>query len=321
MMRVLVNIIKPLIFFLFGCLLLSFAIKGIDLSNFTATLSSIPIYLVGVSMFLGYLAFVFRGLRWQLLINPLGFSPRRTDLIHSIAFGYLFNSFIPRSGELARCTALNRTTGIPVSTLFGHVLLERLIDFILLALCILLSIVLNYKDVLQFVEIISIPRQLITYIFFFIALIIIIYKTRKFFLTKVQLQQISSFTLGIKTGFTSIKNIPNKLLFFTYTVLIWICYLFMSVVCFYCFNETQDLNLGHGLFVLVAGGLGMVVPTPTGIGSYHYLVIQALMILNISREVSQFFAIIVHSSQALMIIISGFLAMLILYNRKRKNHE
>ena len=321
MMRVLVNIIKPLIFFLFGCLLLSFAIKGIDLSNFTATLSSIPIYLVGISMFLGYLAFVFRGLRWQLLINPLGFSPRRSDLIHSIAFGYLFNSFIPRSGELARCTALNRTTGIPVSTLFGHVLLERLIDFILLALCVLLSIVLNYKDVLQFVEIISIPRQLITYIFFFIALIIIIYKTRKFFLTKVQLQQISSFTLGIKTGFTSIKNIPNKLLFFTYTVLIWICYLFMSVVCFYCFNETQDLNLGHGLFVLVAGGLGMVVPTPTGIGSYHYLVIQALMILNISREVSQFFAIIVHSSQALMIIISGFLAMLILYNRKRKNHE
>ena len=317
-MRVLVNIIKPLVFFLFGCLLLSFAIKGIDLSDFITTLSSIPVHLVGVSMFLGYLAFVFRGLRWKLLIKPLGFSPRNSDLIHSIAFGYLFNSFIPRSGELARCTALNRTTGIPVSKLFGHVLLERLIDFILLALCILLSILLNYKDVLQFVEIISIPRQLITYIFFFIALIIIIYKMRKFFLTKVQLQKISSFILGIKTGFISIKNIPNKLLFFTYTILIWICYLFMSVVCFYCFNETQGLNLGHGLFILVAGGLGMVVPTPTGIGSYHYLVIQALLILNISREVSQFFAIIVHSSQALMIIVSGFFAMLILYNRKLK---
>ena len=317
-MRVLVNIIKPLVFFLFGCLLLSFAIKGIDLSDFITTLSSIPVHLVGVSMFLGYLAFVFRGLRWKLLIKPLGFSPRNSDLIHSIAFGYLFNSFIPRSGELARCTALNRTTGIPVSKLFGHVLLERLIDFILLALCILLSILLNYKDVLQFVEIISIPRQLITYIFFFIALIIIIYKMRKFFLTKVQLQKISSFILGIKTGFISIKNIPNKRLFFTYTILIWICYLFMSVVCFYCFNETQGLNLGHGLFILVAGGLGMVVPTPTGIGSYHYLVIQALLILNISREVSQFFAIIVHSSQALMIIVSGFFAMLILYNRKLK---
>ena len=100
-------------------------------------------------MFLGYLAFVFRGLRWKLLIKPLGFSPKNSDLIHSIAFGYLFNSFIPRSGELARCTALNRTTGIPVSKLFGHVLLERLIDFILLALCILLSILLNYKDVLE----------------------------------------------------------------------------------------------------------------------------------------------------------------------------
>ena len=72
---------------------------------------------------------------------------------------------------------------------------------------------------------------------------------------------------------------------------------------------------------MVAGGLGMVVPTPTGIGSYHYLVIQALMAINISRETSQFFAIIVHSSQALMIIVTGFFAMLFLYRRRKHNSE
>ena len=59
-----------------------FAIKGIDLSDFITTLSSIPVHLVGVSMFLGYLAFVFRGLRWKLLIKPLGFSPRNSDSKH-----------------------------------------------------------------------------------------------------------------------------------------------------------------------------------------------------------------------------------------------
>jgi len=93
----------------------------------------------------------------------------------------------------------------------------------------------------------------------------------------------------------------------------------MTVVCFYCFNETTDLTLAQGLFIMVAGGLGMVVPTPTGIGSYHYLVIQALMVMSIDREIAQFFAIVVHSSQAIMIIISGFLAMLFLYYRQHQN--
>ena len=89
----------------------------------------------------------------------------------------------------------------------------------------------------------------------------------------------------------------------------------MTIVCFYCFKETLQLSLVQGLFIMVAGGLGMVVPTPTGIGSYHYLVIKALTILGISREIAQFFAIIVHTSQAIMIILTGVIGMLFLYRR------
>ena len=318
-MQILINFVKPIIFFALGCLLLWVAFQGINLSDFQNTLSSIPLHLGCVSMLLGYLAFVFRGLRWQLLINPLGFNPRRFDLVHAIAFGYLFNSFIPRSGELARCTALNKVTQIPVSKLFGHVLLERLIDFILLAFCIAASLLLNYQDFLNFSKIISIPKYIYLYIALFMCILIIFYKLRNRFFSISRLDKIKTFIKGIKTGFGSIKNIPNKPLFLIYTLLIWICYLFMTVVCFYCFSETKDLSLGQGLFILVAGGLGMIVPTPTGMGSYHYLVIQALMILNISREISQFFAIIVHSSQAIMIIVSGLVAMIVLYNRKSNN--
>ena len=144
----------------------------------------------------------------------------------------------------------------------------------------------------------------------------ILYLNRKHFLSLDQRHKVMLFLEGIKAGFYSIKKIPNKFIFFVYTILIWICYLFMTVVFFYCFHETKDFNLAQGLFIMVAGGLGMVVPTPTGIGSYHYLVIQALMAINISRETSQFFAIIVHSSQAIMIIVAGFFAMIFLYRQK-----
>tara|TARA_Y100001968_G_C19445304_1_gene765052 strand:- start:1635 stop:2588 length:954 start_codon:yes stop_codon:yes gene_type:complete len=311
--------LKPIVFLGLGGGLLWIAFKGLNFSDFKNTLLTIPLYWVFCSMLLGYLAFVFRGLRWKLLIKPMGFEPRNRDLIHSIAFGYLFNSFIPRSGELVRCTALNKVTRIPVSKLFGHVLLERLIDFILLAICILISIILNYNDFMQFAQLITLPVNLLYYTLLFICLTGILFINRAKILRPSQIDKINMFFQGIKTGFISIKNMPNKVLFFLYTLLIWFCYLFMTVVCFYCFHETKDLNLGQGIFIMVAGGLGMVIPTPTGIGSYHYLVIQALSVVNISREIAQFFALIVHSSQAIMIIISGFFAMIALYYRKTQN--
>jgi len=151
-MRVIFKYLKPIIFLGLGSFLLWIACKDINLSEFKNTLRTIPLHWVFLSMLLGYLAFVFRGLRWKLLIKPLGFEPRSIDLVHAIAFGYLFNSFIPRSGELVRCTALNRVTNIPVSKLFGHVLLERLIDFILLAICLSLSIIFNYNDFMKFAQ-------------------------------------------------------------------------------------------------------------------------------------------------------------------------
>ena len=39
-------------------------------------------------------------------------------------------------------------------------------------------------------------------------------------------------------------------------------------------DDTSDLTLNDGLFLLVLGGIGMLFPTPGGIGSYHYIVIK-----------------------------------------------
>ena len=318
-MKAVFQYLKPIVFLSLAGFLLWVALRGINFSAFKNALQTIPLYWVALSMLLGYLAFVFRGLRWKLLIHPMGYEAKNMDLVNSIAFGYLFNSFIPRSGELVRCTALNKVTNIPVSKLFGHVLLERLIDFILLAICIILSIILNYNDFIQFSQLLAFPIDVVYYIIIGVFLIWILYRFRGHILNTTQLNKIDSFFQGIKAGFVSIKNMPHKLMFFIYTLLIWLCYLFMTVVCFYCFSQTKDLTLGQGLFIMVAGGLGMVVPTPTGIGSYHYLVIQALMVINIDRDIAQFFALIVHSSQAIMIIMSGLLAMLFLYYKQAKN--
>jgi len=321
-MKVLFQYFKPLLFFIFGIGLLVVSLKGVNSREFYDTLKHIPLRWVFLSMALGYLAFIFRGLRWMLLIKPLGYTPKVSNLIHAIAFGYLFNSFIPRSGEVIRCTALNKVSDVPISKLFGHVLLERIIDFALLFTCLFLSFLLNYNHFLLFFEDVVFPTQIIIYLGLLFLLVVVGYKFFKHFLNSDQISKINNFIHGIKVGFMSIKKIEKPFLFLLYTLLIWACYLFMTVVCFYCFSETTSLTLNQGLFVMVAGGLGMVIPTPTGIGSYHYLVIKALVGFNIGLEIAQFFAIIVHSSQAIMIISMGLVGMFILYKEEIKfTHE
>ena len=56
-------------------------------------------------------------------------------------------------------------------------------------------------------------------------------------------------------------------------------YFLMTCLFFFTIPETENLNIFDGIFLLVIGGLGMVVPSPGGIGSYHLLVMIGLFAL------------------------------------------
>ena len=75
-MKTTLTYLKSIAFLLFGCFLLWVALKDINISELSQTIKKIPLKWVLISMLLGYLAFVFRGLRWLLLIKPLGYHPK-----------------------------------------------------------------------------------------------------------------------------------------------------------------------------------------------------------------------------------------------------
>src|SRR5690606_30260646 len=101
------------------------------------------------SIIMGYLAFMSRGMRWVLLLEPLGKKPNTWNAIHSVTIGYFANLLVPRAGELARCTALYQTDDIPVNRLFGTVILERVIDMIMLLFLVLLTLILEFDLLMQ----------------------------------------------------------------------------------------------------------------------------------------------------------------------------
>jgi hypothetical protein len=71
------------------------------------------------------------------------------------------------------------------------------------------------------------------------------------------------------------------------------------------------------LFLLVAGGFGMSAPVPGGIGAYHFLVSQGLMLYGLSQSEGLTFATMIHSLQILLIIVMALVSLFLLIPNKK----
>tara|TARA_B100000965_G_scaffold276974_1_gene234773 strand:+ start:103 stop:366 length:264 start_codon:yes stop_codon:yes gene_type:complete len=84
----------------------------------------------------------------------------------------------------------------------------------------------------------------------------------------------------------------------------------------------HNFNLLDGLLIMTIGGIGMVIPTPGGMGSYHGAVYIGLCtFLGQEGDVATTFGFLVHSAQTIMIVLMGFVGLFFLnlktpYNAK-----
>ena len=321
--------------FAFGILYLLF--KNQDPVQLVEEIQKVDGKWVVLSMVFGGWAYVSRGLRWIVLIDALGYKSSKLNAVAAVSVGYFTNMFIPRAGEISRCTALNQVEKVPVDKLFGTILIERVIDFIFLFSLIFLTFILKFNDIFKFYIILQEKQTegdesnklLILLgalligglVFFFLKRWL---KNSKFY------EKVLGFIEGLKEGFKSIKNMKRKSAFWFHTFSIWIMYFLMTYVCFFCMDETSHLTAGDGLFLLVLGGIGMVIPTPGGVGSYHAIVMIGLSVLGVGTvylgaggdptNPALIFPTIVHVAQTLVAIIMGSLALIVLFLSKKKSN-
>jgi len=79
----------------------------------------------------------------------------------------------------------------------------------------------------------------------------------------------------------------------------------MTYTVLFALPATEHLGLLAGLVLLVVGGLGMSAPVQGGIGAFHYLVSSALVIYGVSKVDGISYALLLHTSQTLTVIILG----------------
>lgn len=324
----LIRFFKYLLFLSIGGFLFYLAFRNTEFEKLARDFRMADYRYILISVVLGFLAFVSRGIRWVLLLEPMGYKARTWHAIHSISIGYFTNMLLPRAGELARCTALYRTDQIPVNRLFGTVILERVVDFVMLLLLTIATLLLKFSDLMSFFNT-AFEREDPTADKTGLALKIILavlvlgggmalYFFRHRFAHLPGYYKVRDFWWGIKDGLRSIGKLKSKWPFVFHTVFIWAMYYLMVYVCFFAIDPTTHLSAADGLFIMIVAGLGMVVPTPGGIGAYHYLVMLGLSVLGVARDDGVSFATLVHTAQMVMTVLAGMVAFVVLARARER---
>lgn len=325
MKKKIINILKILAFFSVGIILFWLVYRNQDMNAVIDAIKSADLKWLLLSAFLGILSHISRSLRWNLLIEPMGYKPRKINLILSVFIMYLTNLAIPRSGEVARCGIVSKYEKIPISKLIGTVISERVIDIIILLILILIVVFSQSHVLIDFVNnnpfykenIINLYDKYssILFIFSFLSVLglflIIIY--RKVISSWNIYKKFEDIINNFKSGLISIIRMERKWAFISHSIFIWVMYFVMIYVCFYSFEFTSDLSLMTGLTVFVVATIGIVIPSPGGIGTWHFLAIETLYIYGVEKQTDgSAFAIATHESQTLMLIIVGFICFAVL---------
>tara|TARA_R110000765_G_scaffold4056_6_gene12864 strand:+ start:320 stop:1285 length:966 start_codon:yes stop_codon:yes gene_type:complete len=289
-----------------------------DRSEIIHYIKNADLFWVGVSVFLGILTHLSRAVRWNYLLQPLGYKPKLFNNILIILTAYFTNLGIPRSGEILRATALATYEHVPFQKGFGTIVTERVIDLVMLFLIVAIALFLQTDIIWGFLQQKGFNLILLLVLIGSGLLVLslgmyVVKKSNSKFALKLK-----TFLRGLLEGILSIFRMKNKWSFVLHTLFIWLAYIAMFWVIKYTVLETVDLSVSQLLVAFVAGAFAMSA-TNGGIGIYPIAVSSALAIFGISKVSGDAFGWIMWISQTLMIVVFGAISFLILplWNRNK----
>ena len=326
------RIIQVIISLTIGCIFLWLAFRNVKWSSLVVYLDQMRygwiLPFLAVSIFSHYL----RTERWKMMVDKKDHSLQRPILFAGVMIGYVVNYAIPRAGEVSRCVYVGRKEEESVSSVFGSVVLERIVDLICLILLFIFVAVYLITDpkllrqlfgnetVNWFTNALTFKNlgEKFVWVLVIIAVIWAMYRGLIWMGKHLSLaarieNKITGFAKLFWEGLTSIKRIRNWPLFIFLTVIMWGCYVLMSYIPFYMFNmvATYHLTLVDALTLTTIASIGIAIPSPGGMGTYHWLVKQTLWVLfGVPQVTGLAYAFVVYFMTFIMFLTVAPLAML-----------
>lgn len=330
MKKKILSILKYLIFLFIGGGLVWWQVSGmseVEKQQFVTSLQNAKYIYVLPIVVMGLLSHYFRALRWKLLIDPIKkVSPANS--FYATLIGYLGNTFVPRAGEVLRCTMLGKYEHIPFSKLIGTVIVERVFDLLCFVLFIFLTVVVQLDVVGSFVSEkldvifstgagsslwlkLAIFAGSLALLYLFVNWFLKTYSDNKFVVRFKELRN------ELKEGLGTILRLKKKAGFLLYTFLIWAMYLLQIYLGFQTIDVTAHLGIGAAMSVLTLSTLAMII-SPGGLGAFPVAVQQVLLVYHVNN-IS--FGWLVWGVNTAIIIIAGSISFILITYQNRKIYE
>ncbi len=326
-MKALFSFLKVALPLALGAFLIWFVFKDLsedDKNDLFKAFSSANYFWVFLSISFGILSHMSRAMRWKYTIQPLGKTPGFWNSFFTVMIGYAANLLLPRLGEVTRPGLLGKYEGLPFNKLFGTIVAERVADLVILVI-IMTSIVLIEFEMLsdmlfgffdQGSEKFSNEKLIIAGAAAVLGLVFLymLFKSKN-----PIFQKIRELIKGVFEGIISILRMENKGYFLLHTAFIWIMYIGMFWVCFFCLEETADVSLVAVIASFVMGSLAIVF-VQGGLGVFPIAIMETLILYGVSKTSALALGWILWSSQTLMVIVIGIASIPLLrfVNRNKK---
>lgn len=295
-------------------------------SEFSASLQHANYWILIPVIIIALLGHLSRAVRWKILIEPLGYTPSTANSFYAVMSGYLANTFVPRAGELLKCSLLYRYEKIPMNKLLGTILVEKVFDLACYIIFIVITILIQLGYLKSFAsekisQISSADGMSFFMKFLFVlAMIVLMWLFLKWLFKRYaehrHIKTIKGFNTGLKEGFIAISRLKKRGWFIFHTFFIWLMYLLQTYIAFFALSATAHLGMVEACSVLSLATLGMIV-SPGGIGAFPVAVQETLLLYNVDN-IS--FGWLIWGASTVIVIVGGLISLgLIVYKNKNKN--
>ncbi|MBU0473156.1 MAG: flippase-like domain-containing protein [Bacteroidetes bacterium] len=313
-------------------LFLYLAFKDVDFQTVIKILSQLSISWFALFIFVFFLSHFLRAVRWKIMLNSTKPNTSVLNLFGATMIGYGLNSIIPRLGELYRGFFAGKWENISRSVVLGTIIVERVIDILALGISVLISVLIYEGDLYS-----EVTWLKSTVIFGFGAIIFVILIL--FFLVKFKekfysliIKIVSKFSKKIAAkiayvfemvidGFSTIKSVSNFIWVIFYSILIMLNYGLSAELGFYVLNLQNNFEVNYTMswILMTISAFGIIIPTPGGTGTYHFIGISVLVSLfAFTEEAASAYVLLTHTVSIFVFITSMFLFMGYINNKREK---
>ena len=326
------GVLKYVLSLILAAVFLYLAFYDVNFSDVLKIVSNASLFWIFVFIVILMFAHYVRAVRWKIIMSSVKSDVSVKNLFGAIMVGYGINCVVPRLGEVSRAVLLGKWENLSRSSMFGTVILERVIDIMFLGFSVLIALIFYSNKIMT-----SFPwlKDTLYITFFFIIIVflffyLVIKYKEKFYNTVVRFlgrfsekfaHKVAYIFQMLGDGFGSLKGTKNYISTFTLSALIMILYALNSYVGFFMvgMQNIQPITFQMAWVFMSISAIGVVIPTPGGTGSYHALAKSTLVLLfGFGEVVSLAYAFLTHIVTYFLYIFSGLIVFFII-NKQHDN--